>query len=187
MSLNAATIRLLAEKGLSAMDIAEVAEAMAGEQSRSSAAERQRRYRDRKRNDRDVTRDVTDERNAKENPPQTPHKENIPPVISDEMTSPTVENENSNDLRPEHVVEHWNSMAERTGLPAIRKLTLERRRKLAARIRDHPIDDWICVFDRIERSKFLRGENNRGWAANFDFLLQPSSFVKILEGTYDRT
>lgn len=184
MSLNTAQLEFLASRGLSIADAIELSR-LGDVRKDPTAAERQRRRRDKVKAERDMSRrDVTV---TKENPPQTPHKENIPPVISDEMTSPTVENENSTELRPEHVVEHWNSMAERTGLPAIRKLTVERRRKLAARIRDHPIDDWICVFDRIERSKFLRGENNRGWAANFDFLLQPSSFVKILEGTYDRT
>lgn len=89
-------------------------------------------------------------------------------------------------LKPDHVVDHWNAMAKRTGLPSIRSLTPQRRRKLMARIRDHPLDEWIEVFDRIERSKFLRGENQRGWTASFDFLLQPGGFVKILEGNYDR-
>jgi hypothetical protein len=60
MSLTAAAIRMLAEKGLSGADIADVAEA--NEAARSTGAERQRRYRDRLK-DRDVTRDVTDERN----------------------------------------------------------------------------------------------------------------------------
>ena len=54
MSLSAAAIRTLADKGLSASDIADVAEA--NEPTRSTAAIRQKRYRD---NKRDVTRDVT--------------------------------------------------------------------------------------------------------------------------------
>ena len=54
MTLTAAAIRLLAEKGLSALDIADVAEAM--QPVRSANAERQQRYRDNKRN---VTRNVT--------------------------------------------------------------------------------------------------------------------------------
>lgn len=54
MSLNAAAIRILVEKGLTAADLLAVAEAM---ESRSKAAERQQRYR--QRNKRDVTRGVT--------------------------------------------------------------------------------------------------------------------------------
>lgn len=47
MSITAAAIRIMAEKGLSALDIAEIAEAMAIDPVRSSAAARQKRYRDR--------------------------------------------------------------------------------------------------------------------------------------------
>ncbi len=36
----------------------------------------------------------------------------------------------------------------------------------------------------IPRTPFCLGENDRGWKANFDFLLQPTSFTKLLEGTY---
>lgn len=60
MSLNAATIRLMIAKGLSAEDIADIAESMeVTADNRSSAAKRQARYRNAKRNERDVTRDVT--------------------------------------------------------------------------------------------------------------------------------
>lgn len=55
MSLSAAAIRLLAEKGLSALDIAEVAEAMAP--ARDPVAERRRAYdRQRKREEREEER-----------------------------------------------------------------------------------------------------------------------------------
>ncbi|KQM37958.1 hypothetical protein [Sphingomonas sp. Leaf10] len=89
-------------------------------------------------------------------------------------------------LRPEHVVEAWNDMADRKGLAKVRALTPERRRKLNNRIRSHPVEHWTEAIDAIERSPFLLGENDRGWRADFDFLLQPSSFTKLIEGVYDR-
>ena len=58
MSLNAAALRLMAEKGLSAHDIVEIAEAIEAAKPRSTGAERQARYRQNKKA-RDVTRDVT--------------------------------------------------------------------------------------------------------------------------------
>ncbi len=88
-------------------------------------------------------------------------------------------------LRPEHVVEEWNKVAERTGLKTVRKLSPERKRKLSMRIRENSLDEFMEAFDAIERSKFLQGDNPRGWAANFDFLLQPASFLKLIEGSYD--
>lgn len=59
MSLNAAAIRAMADKGLSGADIAEIAEAMEV-RADPTAAERQRRFRAKQHNERDtVTRDVT--------------------------------------------------------------------------------------------------------------------------------
>lgn len=201
MSLNAVTIRLLADKGLSALDIAEIAEAMAAVPS--SGAERQRRYRERaraERNDSDVTRDVT-ERNAgpspltpplkvspdpfKKSPPLTPQPTpDIPDGISPPISVSGKPEKPS--LKPEHVVEAWNDMASRCDLPKA-KLTPERRRKLGTFIRRHPIEDITEAIGAVERSRFCRGENDRGWRANIDFLLQPSSFTKLTEGTYDGT
>lgn len=79
MSLNAATIRLLAEKGLSALDIAEVAESLDVRKD-PGAADRQARRRARLKAEeeaeqvtRDVTRDdVRDESPSPDKAPQTP-------------------------------------------------------------------------------------------------------------------
>jgi hypothetical protein len=103
-----------------------------------------------------------------------------PPVISDEITPPS---ENPV-LKPEHVVEAWNEMAARTGLPAIRKLTPDRVKALDRRIKENTIQDFTEAIDAIERSPFLRGDSKRGWRADFDFLLSPTKFNRLLEGTY---
>jgi hypothetical protein len=61
VSLTASALKLLADKGLSAQDIAELASLMEADKPRSKGAERQARYRQRKQNNvtNDVTRDVT--------------------------------------------------------------------------------------------------------------------------------
>ena len=91
------------------------------------------------------------------------------------------------DFRPEHVRDEWNKIAERCGLAKVRNLEGSRLAKLKARIRIHPPDDWIEVFDAIERTPWMHGANDRGWRINFDFLLEPLKFTKILEGTYERS
>lgn len=88
-------------------------------------------------------------------------------------------------LEPAHVVEAWNELAERIGLATIRKLSASRTLKLKARLREYTVDEWREALAAIERSSFLRGDNNRGWRADFDFLLQPSTFIKLIEGCYD--
>ncbi len=84
------------------------------------------------------------------------------------------------------IVEAWNDLASRCQLATAVKLTDERKRKAALQAKRFSIDDWLAVFRRIEQSPFLRGTNDRGWRCDFDFILSPSNFVKILEGKYDR-
>jgi uncharacterized protein YdaU (DUF1376 family) len=88
-------------------------------------------------------------------------------------------------LSVDEVVEAWNDRMVRLGLPAVRRLTPTRKRQLQARIRENSINDWKLAMDAIERSPFCRGDNDRGWRADFDFLLQPKSFTKLIEGAYD--
>jgi uncharacterized protein YdaU (DUF1376 family) len=83
------------------------------------------------------------------------------------------------------VIEAWQTRMVPKGFPSIRKMTAQRERQLKARLRDSTLDEWVQAMDALERSAFCRGENDRGWRADFDFLLQPKSFTKLLEGAYD--
>jgi len=177
MSFNAAALKLMLEKGLTLGDVVEIADANERRADRT-ATERKRRQRSREASRRDVTRDTV-------SPNEDILTPSVPPVISDEITPPA-QNDDEPELKPEHVVEAWNAMADRTGLPAVRKLTSERRRKLQLRIRQNTIDEFTEAISAIEGSPFLRGENNRGWRADFDFLLSPTKFTKLTEGTYGR-
>lgn len=80
----------------------------------------------------------------------------------------------------------WNDIASRYKLPTITSLTTTRIRHLKARIKEAGGESefWAAVERSLAASPFLRGENNRGWRANFDFFMQQSSFQKVLEGAY---
>lgn len=78
----------------------------------------------------------------------------------------------------------WNEMANRIGLPMALKLTDSRAKALRARLREHGAESWKTALAAVERSEFLRGEGGRGWRADLDFVLQPSKFVKLIEGGY---
>lgn len=82
------------------------------------------------------------------------------------------------------VFDAWNAMAEVAGLPLAMKLTDKRRAELRARLREHGVDGVLEAIDCIARSRFCRGENDRGWKADFDFLLQPKSLTRAREGFY---
>lgn len=84
------------------------------------------------------------------------------------------------------ILEAWQDRMVPLGFPAVRKMTPQRRRSLAARRREYPnIEDWQRAFSALERSQFCRGENERGWRADFDFLCQSKSLTKLIEGAYD--
>jgi uncharacterized protein YdaU (DUF1376 family) len=91
----------------------------------------------------------------------------------------------SKPLTKQEVVDAWQERMVPQGCPAIRKMTGQRERLLRARLKDSTIDEWQQAMAAMERSAFLKGENDRGWRADFDFLLQPKSFTKLLEGSYD--
>jgi len=80
--------------------------------------------------------------------------------------------------------DNYNLAAAEYGLPLAEKLTEDRRRKLRARLKEHTLEGWNRALTNIEGTPFLRGENDRGWRADLDFLLQPTSLNKVLEGAY---
>ena len=79
----------------------------------------------------------------------------------------------------------WNRIC--ISLPKCLKITDKRRAHVKARLKEYTLDEWKAIFERIESSPFLRGENG-GWKATFDWIIQsPDNAVKILEGKYDRS
>lgn len=75
--------------------------------------------------------------------------------------------------------------------PRVQKWTDARERLLRARWREHPaLDLWKQYFAIVKRSKFLTGKaNGHGerppFLADFEWLIKPGNFVKVLEGRYD--
>lgn len=85
----------------------------------------------------------------------------------------------------ERAVEMWNDLARRHSLTVVQKVTDTRAKALKARLEEAGgLDGWAHAIELVERSSFLLGDNDRGWTADFDFLLQRKSFTKLMEGGY---
>ena len=170
MSLTPAAIRALADKGLSAHEIADIAELNAP--ARSTNAERQARYRENKK--RNVTRNVTPPNDIYSNPP-------VSPSVSDETLLPV-------EQKPDEIaeaVEVWNETAVEVGLPTVRgKLTGQRRARLKARLAEHGLEGMREAVAAVKRSPFCRGEVN-DFRADLGFLTRPDNFAKLLEGGFE--
>jgi hypothetical protein len=179
VSFNAASLKLMQDKGLSFSDVIEIATAM---ESRSKSAERQARYRKRKAGDVtnvDVTRDATPPLNEDTSKPS-----DTPQDIPEGISPPTPDlNGKKPEIAPELLVEAWNAMADQAGVHKAR-LTPERRKKIRTFVKHRTIEDITEGIWAVPRSPFLCGENDRGWKADLDFFLTPSKFTKIAEGAY---
>lgn len=90
-------------------------------------------------------------------------------------------------IQPAELQALWNKSAH-PDLPRWRDLTKKRQALARARLRERSIDGpggWREVVARISASSFCRGANNRAWRASPDWLLQPDTATKVLEGKYD--
>jgi hypothetical protein len=85
---------------------------------------------------------------------------------------------------PPPLVEIWNQ--NRGSLPEARGCSSGRARHVAARWQENSDPAyWAKVIRILASSPFCRGQNPRGWRADFDFLIMPDTHLKALEGKYD--
>lgn len=81
----------------------------------------------------------------------------------------------------------YNDSATRAGWPKAQALTKTRKAALKARLKEAGgLDGWRVALGKAEASPHLCGQNDRGWTADLDFILQAKSFTKLMEGSYDR-
>lgn len=187
MSFNVAMLKAMQAEGLSFEAAIRILEA--GEGQTDTAAEKRRAWdRQRKRDKRETEKAVSTGHSTGNPPDGFPNDIDIltpsvpPNGISDEIPPPLAERREP-ELKPELLVEAWNTMAKQAGVHKAR-LTPERRKKINPFLRRHSVDDITEAIWAVPRSPFLCGQNDRGWKADLDFFLQPKSFTRILEGSY---
>lgn len=198
MSLPNAVIDALLASGCTAEQLAAAMKAANDEAGKSKAvkrekdAERQRKSRANRNASRNVTVTECDNPSPpcppldKETPPTPPKEINPPPIPPQPDTADAVVDcEQSPPVSPSELIEAWNLTAEKHGLPKVSKISDQRKAKIRTFLRNNTIEEIQQGLAAIERSRWLRGENDRGWKADFDFFLQPKSFTKLIEGSYD--
>ena len=98
------------------------------------------------------------------------------------------ENENVNDNENEKInyqliADMYNDTC--VSFPRLTKLSDQRKKAIRARLKKYSLDEIKKVFEFAERSDFLKGNNNRNWSANFDWLINDSNMAKVLDGNYN--
>lgn len=105
------------------------------------------------------------------------------------------EREEKSRLLPAHtceaVVDAWNTILG-DHLPKVQTLTEGRKEALKARLEElsSDMDEAVRMlteaFEKVKQSTFLLGDNDRGWSATFDWVIQSADkLAKIIEGVYD--
>lgn len=83
----------------------------------------------------------------------------------------------------------WNETC--TGFPKLFTLSDPRKNKMRLRIAEmggleKALPLIKQIFEKMQQSKFLKGDNKRGWKASFDWLFEnDKNWVKVYEGNYD--
>lgn len=84
--------------------------------------------------------------------------------------------------RAQDLVDLWNATT-KPPIPRCRELTDERRRKIRTRIAKRPdLSEWREAFEAVQGNAFCTGSNDRGWIADFDWIIKNDTVVaKVLE------
>lgn len=145
------------------------------------------------------------EKEKKSSPPHPPVKENkeIPPIIPQKEGEGTAESADADSVStPQATVdpEAENGDAKRTPIkqivdlyhrlcPSFGKLKLVEGKRKEAIVARWKVTPDLAVFEELfrlaEASDFLKGQNDRNWRANFDWLMCATNFQKVLEHRYD--
>lgn len=72
-----------------------------------------------------------------------------------------------------------------TSYPKVTVVSDSSKRDLKTLMKRFSLEQIKTVFKIAEKSEFLKGINNRGWKASFDWLIRENNFVKVLNGNYN--
>lgn len=123
-------------------------------------------------------------------PPVIPQGDQLENLFSEEkkdkpsehVKTGSEEKEKSSAKKEKEIIDCFHENC--SGLPKIQVLTKARKKSINARIGDYGIEKVKEVIKLAGESKFLAGNNRNEWTADFDWILKPTNFVKILEGNY---
>jgi len=76
----------------------------------------------------------------------------------------------------------WNAIAEQHDLPKIEGITGNRLKAVRQRCQDHGPDAVSRAIATVPKCPHWLGEN--GWRGNFDSLMRPDNFQRMIEGAY---
>ncbi len=106
--------------------------------------------------------------------------------VEEELDIDKEEDTNIPPVPYEKIKDVYNSICK--SLTKVRTVSNNRKQHLKARWRqfNYSLTTFEEVFRKVEASEFCKGKNDRGWRADFDWLIKNDhNMTKVLEGKYD--
>ena len=112
---------------------------------------------------------------------------NISSSFHSEDLSDSKSDSPKSDMDLRKFVVFWNSEMDKhkATIPKLRTIQGKRKNHILARCRECGKEAVAEMVRKAAQSDFLNGKNNRGWIANFDWVILPTNFQKVVEGNYD--
>jgi len=103
--------------------------------------------------------------------------------VTDALLYKTILNKNKNESNNtvNEIKDLWNKFSK----TKIKALTVKRIKQIKELQANHTIEEISSVFEKVAKIPFMQGKNDRNWIADFNYVLRPDKFLKILEGGWD--
>ena len=101
-----------------------------------------------------------------------------------ERDKPAAVEKNSESCLFTEIKRLWNEIC--VSYPQLQDIEGARKKAVSERWEQHKsLDTFRELFEKAEASDFLKNASNRGWKADFDWLMKADNFEKALSGKYD--
>ena len=86
----------------------------------------------------------------------------------------------------EEIKNNWIKIAHEYKLSGTQlKITKTRKRVINNLLKEYSAEEVLQAMEKVHTSSFLQGNNKTGWQISFDWFINKSNFLKVLEGNYD--
>ena len=86
----------------------------------------------------------------------------------------------------EEIKSKWIKIAHEYKLSGTQlKITEKRKRVINNLLKEYSAEEVLQAMEKVYISSFLQGNNKTGWQISFDWFINKSNFLKVLEGNYD--
>ena len=86
----------------------------------------------------------------------------------------------------EEIKNNWIKIAHEYKLSGTQlKITDKRKRIINNLLKEYSAEEVLQAMEKVHTSNFLQGNNKTEWQISFDWFINKSNFLKVLEGNYD--